>query len=133
MGLNVDYQVSDWGTIVQRRAKTDPVAAGGWSVFHTFWSGLDQFSPAGHVFLRANGRAAAPGWPDSPALEALRAEWFAAPGLSAQQAVAAKMQVQAFQDVPYIPLGQQLTYTAFRKNVGGVLNGIPVFWNIQMG
>ena len=133
MGLNVDYQVSDWGTIVQRRAKTDPVAAGGWSVFHTFWSGLDQFSPAGHVFLRANGRAAAPGWPDSPAMEALRAEWFAAPGLSAQQAVAAKMQVQAFQDVPYIPLGQQLTYTAFRKNVGGVLNGIPVFWNIQMG
>ena len=133
MGLNVDDQVSDWGTIVQRRAKTDPVAAGGWSVFHTFWSGLDQFSPAGHVFLRANGRAAAPGWPDSPGLETLRAEWFAAPGLSAQQAVAAKMQAQAFEDVPYIPLGQQLTYTAFRKNVGGVLNGIPVFWNIQMG
>ena len=133
LGLNVDYQVSDWGTLVQRRAKMDPVAAGGWSVFHTFWSGLDQFSPAGHVFLRANGKHAAPGWPDSPALEQLRADWFAAPDLPAQQAIAAKMQLQAFQDVPYIPLGQQLTATAMRRQVGGVLRGIPVFWNIQLG
>ncbi len=133
MGLNVDYQVSDWGTIVQRRAKMDPVESGGWSVYHTYWSGLDQFTPAGHAFLRGNGKAAGPGWPSSPVLEALRAEWFTAPDLAAQQAIAAKMQVQAFQDVPYIPLGQQLPSTAFRKSVTGVLNGLPVFWNIQLG
>ena len=132
LGLNVDYQVSDWGTIVQRRAKMDPVEAGGWSVFHTFWSGLDQFSPAGHVFLRANGKDAAPGWPSSPALENLRAEWFAAADLAAQQAIAVKMQVQAFQDVPYVPLGQTLPFTAFRRSLQGVLRGgIPVFWNVQ--
>ena len=133
MGLNVDYQVSDWGTIVQRRAKMDPVEAGGWSVYHTFWSGLDQFTPATHAFLRANGKNAGPGWPSSPALEDLRAQWFAAPDLAAQQAIAAKMQVQAFQDVPYVPLGQQLVYTAYRKNVTGVLKGIPVFWGVSLG
>ncbi len=132
LGLNVDYQVSDWGTIVQRRAKMDPVAAGGWSVFHTFWSGLDQFTPAGHVFLRANGKNAAPGWPSSPAIESLRAEWFTAPDLAAQQAIAVKLQLQAFQDVPYVPLGQQLPFTAFRNSLQGVLRGgIPVFWNIR--
>ena len=132
LGLNVDYQVSDWGTIVQRRAKMDPVEAGGWSVYHTYWSGLDQFTPATHAFLRGNGRSAGPGWPSSPALEAMRAEWFAAPDLAAQKAVAARMQAQAFVDVPYIPLGQQLVHTAFRSGVTGVLKGLPVFWNIQL-
>ncbi|WP_204313667.1 hypothetical protein, partial [Stenotrophomonas maltophilia] len=29
MGFNVDYQLSDWGTLVQRRAKTEPVEQGG--------------------------------------------------------------------------------------------------------
>ena len=132
LGLNVDYQVSDWGTIVQRRAKMDPVAAGGWSVYHTYWSGLDQFTPATHAFLRGNGRNAGPGWPTSPVLEALRANWFAAPDLAAQKAVAASMQRQAFVDVPYIPLGQTLASTAFRKGVQGVLRGLPVFWNISV-
>ena len=132
LGLNVDYQMSDWGTIVQRRAKMDPVEAGGWSVYHTYWSGLDQFTPATHAFLRGNGRSAGPGWPSSPVLEALRADWFAAPNLAAQQAIAARMQVQAFTDVPYIPLGQMLTSTAFRKRVSGVLKGLPVFWNVSV-
>ena len=134
LGLNVDYQVSDWGTIVQRRAKMDAVEAGGWSVFHTFWSGLDQFTPAGHVFLRANGKRAAPGWPTSPELESLRSQWFAAPDLAAQQAVAAKMQVQAFVDVPYVPLGQVLPSTAFHRSVQGVVpGGVPMFWNVRKG
>jgi peptide/nickel transport system substrate-binding protein len=41
------------------------------------------------------------------------------------------MQRQAFQDVPYVPLGQVRGVTAYRKNVTGVLRGIPVFWNVQ--
>lgn len=132
LGLNVDYQVSDWGTIVQRRAKMGPVDAGGWSVFHTFWSGLDQFTPAGHVFLRANGKSAAPGWPTSPELESLRGQWLAAPDLAVQQAIAAKMQLQSFQDVPYVPLGQALPSTAFHRSVQGVVpGGVPVFWNVH--
>jgi peptide/nickel transport system substrate-binding protein len=131
LGLNVDYAISDWGTVVQRRVKTEPVEQGGWSVFHTFWSGTDQFTPAGHAFLRGNGRAAAPGWPTSPELEAMRNDWFKAPDLAAQQTIARSMQVQAFQDVPYVPLGQQLNATAYQKNLSGVLKGIPVFWNVQ--
>ena len=71
----------DWATLVQRRAKTEPVEQGGWSIFHTCWSGLDMVNPAGHVFLRGNGRAAAPGWPASPRIEGLRDAWFGAPDL----------------------------------------------------
>ena len=45
LGLNVDYQVMDWGTLVARRAKQDPPAQGGWNVFHTTWAGLATSNP----------------------------------------------------------------------------------------
>jgi peptide/nickel transport system substrate-binding protein len=123
----------DWATLVQRRVKTEPVDQGGWSIFHTSWSGMDMINPAGHVFLRGNGKAAASGWPDSPKIEALRNEWFAAPGLAAQRDIAARLQLQAFQDVPYIPLGQYFAPTVYQSNLTGILNGNPVFWNVRRG
>ena len=55
IGLNVDYQAMDWGTVVQRRAKMDPPDKGGWNVFFTGWSGTDMFNPAGDLSLRGNG------------------------------------------------------------------------------
>ena len=133
LGVPHEAPTMDWATLVQRRAKRDPVAQGGWSIFHTSWSGLDMLNPAGHVFLRANGRAAAPGWPDSPALEALRDEWFAAPDAAAAKAAAERMQLQAFRDVPYIPLGQYFQRSAYRRELQGVLPGAPVFWNVRRG
>ena len=81
-------QAADATTLVQRRIKTDPVDQGGWSIFHTSWAGLDMINPADHVFLRGNGKSAAPGWPDSPRIEALRNDWFAAPDVPTQQAIA---------------------------------------------
>ncbi len=131
IGVNVDAQAMDWATVVQRRAKMDPVDKGGWSIFQTSWAGLDQFNPAGHIFLRANGKDAAPGWPSSKALEDLRTAWFAAPDLAAQKDICAKMQLQAFQDVPYIPLGQTISPTAYRGNLSGMLEGLPLFWNLK--
>ena len=131
LGMNVEAPSMDWATLVQRRVKTDPPSQGGWSIFHTSWAGLDMINPAGHVFLRGNGRAAAPGWPHSPAIEALRDAWFAAPDLASQQAVARRLQAQAFLDVPYIPLGQYFSPTAYQSNLTGVLKGSPVFWNVR--
>ena len=133
IGINLDFQAMDWATVVQRRAKTDPVEQGGWSIFQTSWAGLDQFNPAGHVFLRANGKAAAPGWPTSEKLEALRDEWFRAPDVAAQKKLCDTMQLQAFEDVPYIPLGQTISRTAYRSDLSGVLEGLPIFWNIKRG
>jgi len=131
-GLNVDIQAMDWGTVVQRRVKKDPIAQGGWNAACTYWSGQDHLTPAGHVFLRGTGEKGGNwGWPESPALEALRDAWFAAPDLAAQQKIAADIQRQAFIDVPYLPLGQVRGLTAYRKNITGVLQGIPSFWNVQ--
>ncbi|MBV9863241.1 MAG: ABC transporter substrate-binding protein [Alphaproteobacteria bacterium] len=131
IGLNVDYQAMDWGAVVKRRAMTDPPDQGGWSVFHTFWSGLDQANPVGHVFLRGNGREAMIGWPTSPKIEELRSQWISAPDVAAQKQIAEQLQLQAFADVPYVPLGQAFQATSFRRDIGGVLNGFVIFWNVR--
>ncbi len=132
LGLNVDYQAADWGSTLQRLPKQDPVEQGGWSVFHTYWSGLDQMNPGVHASLRGNGRAApSRGWPTAPRLEALRDEWLRAEDEAAQQRIAAAIQRQAFEDVPYIPLGQILPRTAHRRELTDVLTGFSLFWNLR--
>lgn len=131
MGFNVDYQAMDWGTVVQRRAKMDSPDKGGWSVFNTFWSGLDQSNPVGHVFLRGNGKAAMMGWPTAPKIEALRTEWIEAPDMEAQKKIAVEIQLQALHDVPYIPTGQNVYETSYQKDITGVLNGFVIFWNVR--
>ena len=130
LGLNVDYQAMDWGSVVQRRISKETTDKGGWSVFHTFWDGLDQLNPAVNVMLRGNGEAASPGWPSSPAIEALRDQWLVAATEDDQRHLAQDIQRQAFTDVPYIPLGQNFLTTAHR-GLTGVLNGFVMFWNVK--
>jgi len=132
-GMNVEYISTDWGSVVQRRASKEPAAKGGWSVFFTFFAGIDMFNPAVHQSLRGTGQQAWFGWPTAPKLEELRNKWLEAPNLAAQQAVAREVQLQAFQDVPYLPLGQYFQATAYRRGISGVLKGLPLFWNVQRG
>ncbi len=130
-GLNVDYQATDWGSVVTRRAKKDSVDQGGWSAFCTAWAGTDHLNPSGHLSLRANGPQAWFGWPTDPQIEALRDQWFDAPDVSAQAAICANIQQQALQTLPYIPLGQYLQPTAYRDSLKDVLNGFAIFWNVK--
>jgi peptide/nickel transport system substrate-binding protein len=130
-GLNVDYQAMDWGTVVQRRAKKEPPDKGGWNVFSTSWPGLDHFNPATNVVLRCNGAQAWTGWPNSPRLEALHGQWLDTADAPEQKRICVEIQKQAFEDVPYIPLGQFFTPMAYRTNLIGILNGFPFFWNVR--
>jgi peptide/nickel transport system substrate-binding protein len=41
------------------------------------------------------------------------------------------MQVQAMQDVPFVPAGQYFQPVAYRKSISGMLNGLTVFTNIR--
>lgn len=133
IGINVDAQAMDWATLVQRRASKAPLDKGGWSIFQTSWAGIDQANPVGNVFLRGNGDKAQVGWPSAPKLESLRDQWIKAPNEAEQQRLAREIQLQAFQDVPYIPLGQVLSKTAYRSDLTGMLVGLPLFWNIRRG
>jgi peptide/nickel transport system substrate-binding protein len=51
---------------------------------------------------------------------------------SERRRVAEEIQRQAFQDVPYIPLGQYVNASAYRRNLAGVMTGCPVFWNLRL-
>ena len=82
-------------------------------------------------YLRGNGRDGIIGWPTSTRIEDLRDAWFAADDLTAQKQVAEQLQLQAFQDVPYVPLGQWYAPTAHRTDLQGMLTGLPLFWNIR--
>ncbi len=132
IGMAVDYQAMDWGTLLTRRAKKDPVAKGGWSMFFTFSAGTDLATPAAYLMMRGTGENAWFGWPTDAKLETLRDAWFAAPGLEAQQAIARDIQTEVFETVPFVPLGQYFQSTAYRKTVHGVLDGFATFWNVSV-
>ena len=132
-GLNVELQANDWGTLITRRTSKEPVEKAGWSIFHTWTSAPDFFSPAVNLPLRASGEKAWFGWPSDPKIEALIDEWFKAPDLAAQKQLAADIQVAAYaNDVPYVPTGQFVAPTAFRKNLDGIIVAPVVFlWNVE--
>ncbi|WP_376091417.1 ABC transporter substrate-binding protein [Roseomonas sp. CCTCC AB2023176] len=129
-GMNVEYVSTDWGSVVQRRANRNAPDQGGWSVFFTFWAGLDMFNPGVSQALRGNGQQAWFGWPTIPRLEELRTQWFDAGDLPGQQRVAQEIQRVAFQEAPFLPLGQYFQATAYRRNVSNVPKGMPLFWSV---
>jgi peptide/nickel transport system substrate-binding protein len=134
LGLTVDYQVMDWGSLLTRRANQNPPAQGGWNAFNTLWGGLTVSNPGSSYPLRGSGKKGWFGWPTDERLETLREAWFDAPDLAAQQAVAARIQMQAWETVPYIPLGQIFQPTAFRSDIKDIVQAaIPLFWGVRRG
>ncbi len=131
MGFNMDLVSTDWGTVTQRRASMEPVEKGGWSVFHSTWSGADVVNPAIHQNLRANGRGAWFGWPTDPAIETMRSDWIDATAEPERKRLADAIQVRAIETVPFIPLGYYWQPSAWRRSVTGVFPcQITAFWNI---
>ena len=132
IGMNVDYQALDWGTVGARRAKKDPPSQGGWNIFHTWHAGADCINPAPYTAFDAGGDKAWFGWPKSDAVQAGIAAWYDAPDLAAEKAAMAAVNRAAMDFVTYLPTGFFLQYQAWRKNVTGVVKApFPVFWGVQ--
>ena len=132
LGMNVELQESDWGTVVQRRASREPVAKGGWSIFHTTGSASGWINPAVAQIVRGQGAKGWFGWWDSPALEAMVQDWLAAPDDAAQTRVAQAIGALAVEQAPTVPLGQFFIRTVFRRSVTGLLQGpCPYPWNVR--
>ncbi len=131
LGMKVDVQAIDWGTAVQRRNNQEPPSNGGWNVAFTGNTGPNNLDPAGHLPIRGNGKKAWFGWPTSEKLEQLRLDWFAAPDLAAQKAICREIQLQVFEDVPYIPLGATYPVTALRKEWEHFQPQMSLFYTVQ--
>jgi peptide/nickel transport system substrate-binding protein len=130
MGFNLDYLSLEWGTVVQRRASKEPNDKGGWNMFITNLTSLNNVFVPAQIAIRS-GPAAWFGWPDAPKLEELREQWLAAPNVGEQKRIVEQMQLQAFRDVPYVPTGHWTGFTCFNKSITGVQNGWPVFWGVR--
>jgi peptide/nickel transport system substrate-binding protein len=134
VGLNIDDQVVDWGTVVQRRPSKEPADKGGWSMFPAGAPGPEWVDPLLANTLRSNGAKAWFGWPDDPALEAAYEGWLEAPDDATRKKQEFAFQAAAFESVPSIPLGQYLPHAAWRSNVTGLVKGsAPVFWGARKG
>ena len=131
IGLNIDYISTDWGTVVQRITRRQPIAEGGWSIFGSMFGGLDLDNPAGNLALRGNGKDAWIGWQTAPKLEAIRDQWLHAPDLATQKSLAADMQRQAFEDAPAMPLGLYYQPVAYRNDLAGMIKGLILFTGVK--
>ena len=132
IGMNVDYQALDWGTVGARRAKKDPIAQGGWNIFHTWHAGADCINPAAYTALDTGGDKAWFGWPKNDHIEALIGKWYDAPSPEAEKSAIAEINQASMEFVTYIPTGFFLMNQAWRKNVTGVVRApFPVFWGTQ--
>jgi len=133
IGFTVDLQAMDWSTVVARRAKKEPPAQGGWNVLFTWWNASDVINPGVHAGISGAGAGAWFGWPSSAEIERLKLEWVRAIDRVRQKRLADQIQRIAYDEVLYVPFGQAVQPTAYRKTVSGVLRfAAPVFWNVSI-
>ncbi len=132
VGLNIEDQSMDWGTVVQRRASKEPLEKGGWSVFPSGFPAAEYRDPIFATNVRGNGGEAWFGWPSDEKVEAMRTAWMDSTDEAVLKRLDGEIQARAFETVPFIPLGQYLPPAAWRSGLRGLLKGpVPVFWNVE--
>jgi peptide/nickel transport system substrate-binding protein len=133
-GFKVDLQATDWGTVISRRTSQKPVSEGGWNMFFTNWVAADVINPIVNLSIGGQGKKGGWfGWAEDAKIEKLKDQFARAAAPEEQKKIAAEVQQEAYDQVIYIPLGQYLAPSAWRKSLTGVLDGpaTPVFWNID--
>ncbi len=132
LGLNVELQAMDWGTVTQRRQSKEPVESGGWSIFHTNWPSASISNPATNANIRGQGAEGWFGWYDDPELEAAVTEWLSASDPAEGQKVFETVQKLAMQGAPVIPLGVFYVNSGLDASLSGVVPGsASFFWNVS--
>src|SRR6266446_9374213 len=131
IGMNIDLQIMEWGSVVARRASRERIDKGGWNIFYSQLSGMGNISPGPNIAIRASGADAWFGWPSDPKMEALRHAWFDAPDLETQQKICREMQEEFWQNPSYVPLGMYDQPTGFRSSLQNVRDGWPQFYGLR--
>ena len=116
-----------------RAAREDgPAVARRLERFHTTWGGLATSNPGSSFPLRGNGKKGWFGWPTDAKLEELRDQWFDAPDIAAQKKICEQIQLEAFQSIPFMPVGQWYYPWAVRKDLADFVKCAQVlFWGVR--
>jgi peptide/nickel transport system substrate-binding protein len=132
IGINVEMQATDWGSVVQRRATKESVEKGGWSIFHTWFTGGTILNPVVTASFRGLGPTGWFGWYENPKVEQLTQDWLDANSDDERKKSAAAIQAENYAQVPTVTLGQFQIPTAYRKSLVGKLEATgPMFWNVR--
>jgi peptide/nickel transport system substrate-binding protein len=130
LDIKVDFAAVDWGTFVSRHPQKSP-RQGGWQMAALSPPGMDFADPTSR-YLRADGNAPANGWANNPQIEAEIWAWYDATSLDEQKTIARRLNRLAVDHVLYAPLGVLLGYSAWRKNVSGIVQApLPLFWGVN--
>ena len=133
IGINVDMQLSDWGTVSARRGKKDPPAQGGWNVFHTSANGAQLASPltSPSTITTCDGKNFV-GWPCDQVEEDMRIRYIKEANAGKQRVLLEQMHIRQWESIPYVPLGQFRQPFVWRKSITGVVKANTlVYWNIE--
>ncbi len=132
LGMAVDYQALDWGTVGARRTSKAAPDKGGWHIIHTWLGGIDCINPAPYKILDASGAGAWFGWPKSDAAMAAIGDWYAAAGPAAEKQALDRVNQVSMDYVTFVPTGFFRSFTASRRTLSGVAKApLPLFWGVS--
>ena len=135
LGVNVDLQAMDWGTLTSRRPVKDPPSKNpaGWHIFHTTSGYAALKDPWGHANISTACDKAWFGWACSPrASKALDELADLTGGTDAFKKGLAEYHSALMENIPYVPLGEFFSYAAYRKDRLSHIVETPfgVFWSM---
>jgi peptide/nickel transport system substrate-binding protein len=135
LGVNVDLQAMDWGSLISRRPIKEPPSKNpaGWHIFHSSTGSGDFTNPWGRTSISTECDKAWFGWPCSPqAIKALEELGSLTPGTDAFTKTLTEYHAALMENIVLVPLGEFFVYAAYRKDRLSNIIETPeaVFWNM---
>jgi peptide/nickel transport system substrate-binding protein len=129
IGVNVDVETSDWGTLVVRRARQNSPETGGWNIFDSGADITALAEPATNILIDMRcDRQNYVGWPCSERAEAMRTDLIDNPSREKLEAYSQAL----WTELPSLLLGKFLQPIAYRRVISGLPHGQTlVFWNVE--
>jgi|SRR5665811_387895 len=126
VGFKIDLQVTDWATVIDRRAQPDE-----WDVFctsHGFVPDPSQITMIGQMNIY-------PGWYSSEESLALADQLLSETEFETRYAIWEELQHNVYTEIPAIKVGDASLVSYYSEDVGGwveqVERGVP-FWNLWL-
>lgn len=122
-GFNVDLQVYDWATLIEKRAQPDQ-----WDLFFTHHG----FVPDPILISVMNDNY--PGWWATPEKQALKDRFTASSDPAERQAIWSDIQALIYEQVPTMKTGDVYTYNIASPKLKGLGEQTliwPSFWNVS--
>ena len=123
-GFNIDLQVYDWATLIEKRAQPDQ-----WDMFFTHHG----FVPDPILISVMNDNY--PGWWSTSEKSDLKARFTASADPTERQAIWAQIQSLIYEQVPTMKTGDVYTYNIASPDLKGLGEATliwPHFWNVSM-